>query len=141
MANFVTLTTFDNSIEAHIVKNLLESEQIAVFLVGEHFFNSQKLLNLELAHIRLQVPKKQQAQAKQVLTDFNQGIFEQPLIETYALQAIACKNCGCLETIEQSSVTSKVTTFVLALYFIGVVIPTNKFKVCEQCKTKISEEV
>jgi Putative prokaryotic signal transducing protein len=37
MAKFVTLCTFDNAIEAHIVKGLLESENVAVFLVGEHF--------------------------------------------------------------------------------------------------------
>lgn len=37
MPNMVTLTTFDNSLEAHIFKGLLESEAIPVFLVGEHF--------------------------------------------------------------------------------------------------------
>lgn len=59
MPNFVTLTTFDSAIEAHIVKGLLENELIAVFLVGEQFFSTQKLFNVALADIRLQVAAAQ----------------------------------------------------------------------------------
>jgi Putative prokaryotic signal transducing protein len=76
MAKFVTLCTFDNTIEAHIVKGLLESENVAFFLVGEHFFGVQVMLNVGLAHIRMQVPANQLAQAKQLLEDYRQGSLE-----------------------------------------------------------------
>jgi Putative prokaryotic signal transducing protein len=145
MAKFVTLCTFDNAIEAHIVKGLLESENVAVFLVGEHFFGVQVMLNVGLAHIRMQVPANQLAQAKQLLQDYRQGALEQPLVDSFEAESQklapnACKKCGCTEMQQALSYTSLTTNIVLALYFIGVVMPPKKVNSCKQCKTKITEE-
>ena len=140
MANFVTLTTFDNTIEAHIVKGLLESEQIGVFLVGEHFFSTQKLFNVALADIRLQVPATQLAQAKQLLSDYRKGSLEQPLIEEFGLKPSVCQQCGSNETNEISARPSQLIGGLLQVFFIGLVLPPTKYKICKQCKCTIHED-
>jgi hypothetical protein len=136
MPDMVTLTTFDNSLEAHIVKGLLESEEIPVFLLGEHFFNAQSLLNVGLAQIRLQVPRQQLTEAKQVLSSLKNGDFEQPLIAEFKLVPVACHKCGCTETTQALSYSSIATSAILALYFIGVVVKPIKHSICKQCKTR-----
>ena len=140
MPNFVTLTTFDNVIEAHIVKSLLESEQVAVFLVGEHFFSTQKLFNVALADIRMQVPAKQLAHAKQLLADYRQGTLEQPLIEEFDIKPIVCNECGSKEMKEVSARPSLIINALIQLFLIGMVFPPTKYKVCKQCDRKIQEE-
>ena len=140
MPNFVTLTTFDSAIEAHIVKGLLESEQIAVFLVGEHFFSTQKLFNVALADIRLQVAAAQLTQAKQLLTDYRKGNLELPLIDEFGLVPSACQQCGSKEINEVSARPSQIFGGLLQMFFIGMVLPPSKYKVCKQCKSKIQED-
>lgn len=139
MPSLVTLTTFDNSLEAHILRGLLESENVPVFLLGEHFFSCQSLLNVGLSHIRLQVPAQQLAEAKQILINFRQGYFEQPLVEKFKLKSLACEKCGCNETQQALSHLSLATNTILAFCFIGLAMPAKKFTVCKKCKSKITE--
>ena len=140
MFKFVTLTTFDNAIEAHIVKNLLESEQLAVYLIGEHFFGAQSLLNVGLAHIRMQVPNEHLIQAKQLLVDYKQGTLMQPLIEEFGLAVGVCNKCGSNEVSEVSASPSKIFGALLQIFFIGLVLPPPKYQICKQCKFKIQED-
>ncbi len=140
MPNFVTLTTFDNVIEAHIFKGLLESEQIDVFLLGEHFFGTQKLFNVALADIRLQVPAVQYTKAKQLLDDFRYGNLAQPLIDTFDIKPSVCKKCGSKEIKEVSARPSLVFGALLQMFLIGLVLPPSKFKVCKQCKSEIQDD-
>jgi hypothetical protein len=140
MPNFVTLTTFDNVIEAHIFKGLLESEQIDVFLLGEHFFGTQKLFNVALADIRLQVPAVQYTKAKQLLEDFRYGNLAQPLIDTFDIKPSVCKKCGSKEIKEVSARPSLVFGALLQMFLIALVLPPSKFKVCKQCKSEIQDD-
>ncbi len=140
MSNFVTLTTFDNAIEAHIVKGLLESEQIAVFLVGAYFFGTQKLFNVALADIRMQVPADQLTQAKQLLADYRHGVLEQPLIEKFYLEPITCKQCDSKEIAEVSARPSLIIDALFQMFFIGLVLPPTKYKTCKQCKSHIQDD-
>ena len=136
---FVTLTTFDNAIEAHIVKGLLESEQIAVFLVGEHFFGAQFLLNVGLAHIRMQVCAVQLAKAKQLLADYKNGILEEPFAEAFSLRTNICKICGSDESEEISARPSQLIGGLVQMFFISLVLPPIKQKICKNCKSKVQE--
>ena len=139
MSHFVTLSTFDNAIEAHIVKELLGSEQIKTQLIGEHFFGLQTLLNVGLAHIRMQVPAEQLIDAKQVLADYQNGAFEQPLIDEFDLKPLTCASCGNTEIVEVSARPSQLIEGILQIFFIGMVMPANKYKVCKQCKCRVDE--
>jgi Putative prokaryotic signal transducing protein len=113
MAKFVTLCTFDNAIEAHIVKGLLESENVAVFLVGEHFFGVQVMLNVGLAHIRMQVPANQLAQAKQLLQDYRQGALEQPLVDSF--EAESAKTCA--TRLQKMRLHRNATSFIVYITY------------------------
>ena len=138
MFNRVTLTTFDNAIEANIVKGLLESEDIAAFLVGEQFFSSQMLFNAALTHIRLQVPVQQLVQAKEVLLKHKNGDFEQALKEEFNLVPVVCRQCGSTEIIQKQASDALLISAVMA-YFSGVATKPITYSICKHCKAKISD--
>jgi hypothetical protein len=138
MLSRVTLTTFDNTIEAHIVKGLLESENIRVFMVGEQFSSAQLFFNAGLTNIYLQVPAEQLTQAQQLLANYKNGEFEQPLTEDFNLAAAACPQCGSTETIQESSSDSLIISAVMA-FFSGVATKPISRTICKQCKAKISD--
>ena len=137
MRNRVTLTAFDNSIEAHIVKGLLESEEISVFLVGEQFFSTQMFFNVGLAHIYLQVPAQQLTKAQQLFAQYKNGELEQPLKEHFNLVAEACPQCGCTEITQEPHCESFFISGVMAC-LSGVATKSIHYKFCKQCKCKIS---
>lgn len=136
MSEWVTVRTFENSLEANIIKGLLESESIPTYLVGEHFLSSQQLFNMHLADIRLQVPAQFFSSANQVLIDYQHGFFEEPLTHENGLITNTCKCCGNLDVIEKTSFGALVIV-AFALWFSGKVIPAKKHRVCSQCKQKI----
>lgn len=140
MLKRATLTTFDNAIEAHIVKGLLESEQIPVFLVGEQFFSAQMLFNAGLTHIRLQVPAQKLTQANEVLISYKNGEFEQALKEEFNLAPAACPQCGCTETIQKLAPDAFFISAVMA-YFAGVATKPKSYTICKQCKTTLSDQI
>ena len=136
MSSFVTLVSFDNVIDAHILKGLLESEQIPVFLLREHFFASQKLFNVALADIRLQVPPEDFLKASRLLEDFRRGVMAEPLIEFFELQPSICKKCSSHDIGVISARPSLVFGALIQMFLIGLVLPPSKFKICNQCKTR-----
>lgn len=122
--------------DAHIVKVLLESEQIPVLLLGEHFFASQKLFNVALADIRLQVSPEQFLKASQLLVEFKQGVLAEPLIDFFELQPSLCKKCGSVDIREVSARPSLIFGALIQMFLIGLVLPPSKFKICNRCKTR-----
>ncbi len=140
MLQWVTVGTFDNYLEAHIVKGLLESEDVPVFLVGEHFLISQKMFNVALADIRLQVPSELVSIAKELLMQYQQGYFQAPLEVEFKLPTTICQNCGSHDTQEIPAIYSLITIILIAYFFIGRVIPPKKYKICKKCKSKIQED-
>jgi hypothetical protein len=140
MRSRVTLTTFDNPIEAHIVKGLLESEAIPVYLVGEQFFSAQLFFNAGLTHIVLQVPAQQLSQAQQLLAQYKNGECEQPLNEAFNETNAPCSQCGCTETVQQSaSIVDSFSISAAMAYFSGVATKPMYYKVCKQCQTKVRD--
>jgi ribosomal protein L32 len=136
MLNRATLTTFDSTIEAHIVKGLLESEGVRAYLVGEQFSSAQMFFNAGLTHIHLQVSRQQLAQALQVLVRYKNGEFEQPLKDEFNLVAEKCPHCGSTEITHELSSDSIFISAAMA-FFSGVATKSISHTVCKQCKAKI----
>jgi len=53
----VTIKTFDNSIEAHLVRSKLESENIMCFLFDENIVGLNPLFNIAVGGIKLKINK------------------------------------------------------------------------------------
>ncbi|WP_417611761.1 DUF2007 domain-containing protein [Owenweeksia hongkongensis] len=62
-----TLKTFDNSVEAHILKTKLESEGIPCYLFDEHTVSMNPLYNVTLGGIKLKINSYDAVDALEVL--------------------------------------------------------------------------
>jgi rubredoxin len=66
---FVTVTTFDNSIDAHIAKTKLESQGIDCYLFDENIVALNPYYNLTVGGIKLRVRSADQEKAVAILNE------------------------------------------------------------------------
>jgi Zn finger protein HypA/HybF involved in hydrogenase expression len=67
----VTLKTFDNAIDVHILRSRLESEGITCFIFDEHIVSVNPLYNIGVGGIKLKVRADELQLALQVLRDIS----------------------------------------------------------------------
>jgi len=135
-----TIARFDNQFEAHLVKGLLENEQIPVLLVGQHFFEAQYRYVFALGEIRLRVPADYLAEAQQVLKAYHQGEYEEALIQELGIEKHTCNLCGGNTFKRVGSGILGVLGALLQVYFFSLVLSYPKYEVCNSCgnKTRIN---
>ena len=69
----VTLKSFDNSIDAHLVKSKLESEEISCFLFDENIVNLNPLYNVLVGGIKLKIHKLDANKAALILSEIEES--------------------------------------------------------------------
>ncbi|MBD2205858.1 DUF2007 domain-containing protein [Calothrix sp. FACHB-1219] len=69
--NFVTVATYNNSLEANLAKQLLEAEGISCYLANESTVDLAWHLTVAVGWIKLQVHEQDAAQAKFILGSSN----------------------------------------------------------------------
>lgn len=69
MSNWVTLITFVYPHEAHLAKNILESEGITVFIQDELTVQVNNFLSNAVGGVKLQVPEEEAVQAFDILKE------------------------------------------------------------------------
>ncbi len=77
--NPVTIIQFDNSMEANLVKTLLEDNGIMCFLADENLASVNPLYSDAIGRIKLQVPENQRDKAAEILkeNDYDFKTYEQ----------------------------------------------------------------
>lgn len=84
----ITFKTFDNAIDAHILKIKLESEDITCFLFDENIVSVNPLYSNLVGGIKLKVNEEDLERAKEILSEL-----EQTPYTTEDEQVIACPKC------------------------------------------------
>lgn len=85
----ITLKTFDNGPEAHIVKSKLESEGINSFLFDENMVSLNPLYNITVGGIKLKINETDLERAQEIL-----GAVENTPLTNETGEAIKCPKCG-----------------------------------------------
>lgn len=75
----VTVSTYTNALEAHIVKGRMEAEDIPAFIPHEHHVWAYWLLSNALGGVRVQVLAFHVAEAKKILSDIGNSTYEKIL--------------------------------------------------------------
>lgn len=83
----ITLKTFDNYIEAHLLKTKLESESIYCFLQDESVVATNPLYSFAVGEIKLKVKKEDFDTALKIIQEENIYLEQNQL-------NITCENCG-----------------------------------------------
>lgn len=133
----VTLQVFDTAIDAHILKNTLESEDIVCYIFDENIVTLNPLLNYAVGGIRLQVNEKDLDQAKAILNELNAT----PLTDENN-DAIKCPNCEStnLYTDFKSMKDAKgFFAMVTAFLFIAFPLYSKSVYKCKECNTEFEK--
>lgn len=85
----ITLKVLDSSIEAHILRSKLESEDIDAFVFDEHSISMNPLFTQALGGIRLKIRKEDHEKALSILKEIDETNYTNDLNEV-----IVCPKCG-----------------------------------------------
>ncbi|GHE67721.1 putative signal transducing protein [Roseivirga thermotolerans] len=125
----ITIKTFDNSIEAHMVKSKLESENIICFLFDENIVGLNPLYNVTVGGIKLKISKSDIEKATEVIEEIEKSALTNDQDET-----IKCAKCES-EDIYSAFKSMKGTKGVLSaiISFLFMVFPIY-YKTVYKCK-------
>ena len=127
----VTLKTFDNAIDVHILKNRLESEGITCFVFDEHIVSAYPLYSLSVGGIKLKVREEDVESAKEILKD----IYQTPLTDELNSEII-CPSCES-KSIESGHKTLKglkgIISGFISFFFMVFPIYMKQSYHCNDC--------
>ena len=134
----VTIATFNEATEAHILKGRLESEGILCFLGDEHIIGAQPFYSAAVGGVKLRVTEQDVEEAQAILSRIHRGDnqFDYDTIELAPpmqehTEEITCPRCGSDNVNEEKH---NKTVFSLSYLLLGFPLPflSRKFA-CYNC--------
>ena len=128
---FVLLNSYNNYIEAHIVKGVLEENDINCWLKDENTVTIDPILTNAVGGIKIMVAKAEAERAWEILSQLRK---EQKL-------AVTCPQCGS-NNIELVSTPRKAINWLSAIstFFLGdYALTIEKVNHCFDCKHEFPE--
>ncbi|WKN41488.1 putative signal transducing protein [Tunicatimonas pelagia] len=114
----VTIKTFDNPIEAHLMKSKLENENITCFLFDENIVGLNPLYNITVGGVKLKVSKIDLDEAATIIEE----TINSPLTNDQG-EIIQCPNCqsediysGFKSMKGTKGILSAITSFLLMVF-------------------------
>lgn len=130
----ITLRTFDNSIDAHLIKSKLEDEGIVCFLFDEHLIGLNPLLNHTIGGIKLKINNSDYEAANSILKQI-----EKAKITNDEGEIVRCPNChsdDILNNYRSMKGTKEVFSIVLSFFFMVFPIYSKTVHKCKNCGTE-----
>ncbi|WP_200975182.1 DUF2007 domain-containing protein [Echinicola sp. 20G] len=94
----ITLETFDNAVEAHLLKSKLESEGIQVFLFDENTVTLNPMISEAIGGIKLKAFHNSFTSAVKVLNKYN----DSPILNEEG-EVLKCSHCGSHRLVSETS--------------------------------------
>lgn len=135
---FVTLKRFDTAIQAHIIKNRLESDDITCHIFDENIVTLNPMLNFAVGGIRLQVAEIDFEKAKLVLSE----IEDNPYTDNKD-DVIACPSCNSTSLYSDFKSMKDPKGFIaMVVAFVFSVFPIYSKSVykCKKCDTEFESK-
>lgn len=125
----VTVRTFENSIQAHLLKSKLESEGITCYLFDENIVGLNPLYNITVGGIKLKINKFDMDKASMIIQEVDQSKLTNDQGES-----LKCTNCHS-EEIYSGFKSMKGIKGILSVIisFLLIVFPIY-FKTVKKCK-------
>jgi len=125
----VTLASFDNAIDAHLLRSKLENEEIPCFIFDENMITLNPLNNIIVGGIKVKVMEEDLNAAQQIVNH----ISAQPIRNNDGT-FLACPNCGSSH-ITPGVKTTNLFGFIFWILMLGQYPLNMKNKyLCQQCK-------
>ena len=127
----VTVRTFDNPIDAHMLKSKLESEGISCYLKDEHTITIDPLVSNALGGIKLRISDADIEKTKAILKEIDNSPY---LDENNNIAT--CPKCNSSELIagyNSIKSVSGIVSLITSLMFMIYPFHLNKLFKCKQC--------
>ncbi len=134
---FETLKIFDSAIEAHILKNRLESEGIVCHILDENIVTLDPLLNFAVGGIRLQVSESDFVKAKGVLAEI-----EATPLRNEQDESIHCPSCSSTQLysdFKSFKDVKGIVSIIAAFFFTVFPIYSKSVYRCKECNTEFQK--
>lgn len=135
-STLITIKTFDNSIDAHLLKMKLENEGITCFLFDENIVSVNPLYNIAVGGIKLKIEEENIDKAREIIVRADKAVLTKNNGEI-----VACPNCKSTDFyLGFKSIKNLRGVLATLLAFLFMVFPfyyKNVFK-CKQCGTEFS---
>jgi len=130
MVEYITIRTFENPLDAHLLKTKLESEGIACLLMDDYMMSLIPLYNLTLGGVKLKVQESDSSRAQDILAEYDNTRYTNS--EDNEVQ---CVYCGSDKFYSRfPSMRSFWGVLTAVLYFILFIYPVY-FKHVYKCKS------
>ncbi len=129
--DLVSIRFYDDPLEAHMARCLLENEGIEAFVHDEHIIGLNRMFSYALGGIKLKVPEGSKADALRILevTEHRPYLDEEE-------QPIRCPKCGSEELtngVSRPRTTNGMFHWALALLFSVYPISLDRSMRCDSC--------
>lgn len=135
--NRITVKTFDNIIDAYILKNRLETDNIECFIQDENTVSIDPLLSNAVGGIKLKVQEKDYAKAFEIIQELENKPFEDR-----DGNIIVCPNCGSNQLYKDFNSIQDFKSLISALFSLVLsIFPVylNKVFRCKKCDTEFKQ--
>jgi Zn finger protein HypA/HybF involved in hydrogenase expression len=129
--DFITVNAYNNYVEAHIAKGVLEEQGIACWLKDENTVTIDPILTNAVGGIKVMVPKEEAQRAWDIL----QALKKEKQLD------VVCPKCGS-HNIELVSTPRKAINWLSAIstFFLGdYAMAIDKVNHCFDCKHEFAE--
>lgn len=129
--DFITVNAYNNYVDAHIAKGVLEEQGIACWLKDENTVTIDPILTNAVGGIKVMVPKEEAQRAWDILQALKK---EQQL-------AVTCPKCGS-HNVEMVSTPRKASNWLSAFstFFLGdYALAVDKVNHCFDCSHEFAE--
>ncbi|MBK6952325.1 MAG: DUF2007 domain-containing protein [Crocinitomicaceae bacterium] len=127
----ITVKTFDNPIDAHLLKSKLESEGIVCYLFDEHTVGTNPLYNVTVGGIKLKINDFDLEKATEIYNEIHKTAYTDD-----DGNVISCPKCQSINLMTQYPVRKGVGGFFSSLMaFLATMVPVYSKKVfkCKDC--------
>jgi len=130
----VTIKTFDNSIEAHIMKSKLESENIMCFLLDENIVGLNPLYDVAVGGIKLKIKNSDVGQATEIIEESVKSSITNDQGEV--VQCPNCKSEDIYSGFKSMKGTKGILSAIVSFLFMVYPIYYKTVYKCKKCRTE-----
>jgi|SaaInl74LU_5_DNA_1037368.scaffolds.fasta_scaffold00033_36 predicted nucleic-acid-binding Zn-ribbon protein len=136
--NFITVATFQSSIEAYILKNHLEGAGITCFIFDEHIVDMNPLYSNAVGGVKVKVRQNDSTLANELIQELNKTPYKDEKDHV-----VLCPNCGSSEFYTDfNSMRNPGSILAVLTSFLFAVFPIYKKRVnrCKKCDTEFDQK-
>jgi len=129
--SLITLKTFDNSIDAHILKSKLESEGIVCYLFDEHTVTMNPLYNVTVGGIKLKINESDLELAQEIYNSIQITPFTND--ENAAIKCPRCQSTELYSDFKSMKGPNVIVSAFTSFFFLLFPLFYKSVYKCKKC--------